>query len=214
MLPDYDIFVRSQEDCVKIDTGNGETVYEMIGLGNGNTKKHSIAFVEILPEGGSVAHFHPEAEENYLVMEGIGTLILDGKEQTIVSGDVVVIPVGKVHQIFNKDKETLKFFCICAPAWTYEGFITDLSKAPSSTQVAKQLTIVKTEIAEKESTAPSMIAHEESYIIHNGHGLIVIEGKEQEVTSGDVATIPPGKNRQIINAGSETLTFHKVTSFK
>jgi mannose-6-phosphate isomerase-like protein (cupin superfamily) len=120
---DSGIFTRTQEQCVKIETNTGESIYEFVGHSNGNAFKHSVALVEITEGGHSQAHFHPEAEESYIITHGKGRLVIDDQTRILRKGEVAKIPVGKTHQIFNDRKKLLSFFCICAPAWTPACFV-------------------------------------------------------------------------------------------
>ncbi len=118
-----DLYLRTKESIVGINPGKGEYIYEFLGKENGSSDKMSIALVEIHEGCSSEAHLHPDAEEFYIGIEGKGRLVVDGQTR-IVSRDVLAkIPKGKVHQIFNDNKETLKFLCVCAPAWTPECYV-------------------------------------------------------------------------------------------
>lgn len=115
----YQIYTKRKEDCVQLNFGNNEYIYEFIGVDNGNSLEHSIAQVEFLKDGHSSKHFHPECEESYIVLEGEGELVTgkDAQKTHIKKGDVVKIPSGLIHQIFNKNTELLKLCVVCAPAW-------------------------------------------------------------------------------------------------
>jgi mannose-6-phosphate isomerase-like protein (cupin superfamily) len=119
----HEIYTKTREECFEISTGQGEKIYEFVGKGNGNANQQSVALVEIESAGKSSAHYHPVAEESYIITEGQGRLVIDGVTKNVTAGDVAFIPVGRVHQIFNDHKEKLKFFCICAPAWVPEGSV-------------------------------------------------------------------------------------------
>lgn len=110
-----EIYVRRKEGCFEINTGSGELIYELIGIGNGDSQSMSVALVEIKEGSSTDAHFHPVAEESYIILEGEGILVVDGETRKVTRGDVVKIPAGKVHQIFSLNH--LKFFCTCKPAW-------------------------------------------------------------------------------------------------
>jgi mannose-6-phosphate isomerase-like protein (cupin superfamily) len=47
-------------------------------------------------------HFHERATELYYVLEGEGTVVLDGKEQPVRKGSLVHIPPGVVHASMGK----------------------------------------------------------------------------------------------------------------
>lgn len=237
-----EMFVRRKEDCDKIDANTGEIVYELVGCANGGTKKHSIAFVEILQGGCSKPHYHPKAEESYMILEGEGKLVINGVKRTVTAGDVVKIPVEAVHQIFNKKEKPLHFYCICAPAWTYEGFIpVDKDQLPVERKdnanelyvrrkeecqkfedgdesiyeylgvnngQAQHHSLAEVEIIENgKSSAHFHPEAEESYIILEGEGKLIINGEERVVKPGDVANIPVGKTHQIFNNFAGKLKF-------
>jgi len=46
---------------------------------------------------GAKLHYHKRATELYYVLEGSGTLVLDGAEQEVRKGTLVHIPPGVVH---------------------------------------------------------------------------------------------------------------------
>lgn len=118
-----EIYMRRKKDCLEIDPGHGEKIYELLGKENGASDNLSIAIVEIEESCASEAHIHPEAEEAYIVLEGQGRLVVDGETRIISQNELAKIPKGKEHQIFNNAQETLKFLCVCAPAWTPDCFI-------------------------------------------------------------------------------------------
>lgn len=239
----YDIYVRRKEDCHEINTEHGELIYEYVGIENGNTKKHSIAEVNIASEGSSTAHLHPDSEESYIFTQGIGRLVINGENRIVKTGDVVKIPMGIVHQIFNNQAEDLKFYCVCAPAWHPECFVPvedkeEMNESGEAVYIKRkedcqeidtgqgeliyEFIGVENGNAVKHSVAQvellqggSSQAHlhpeaEESYIILEGKGRIVIDGKEKIVTPGDVVNIGVGKVHKIFNNFTETLKFYVV----
>jgi quercetin dioxygenase-like cupin family protein len=46
---------------------------------------------------GARAHYHRRATELYYVLEGEGSIILDGRAHTVSKGSIVHIPPGVVH---------------------------------------------------------------------------------------------------------------------
>ena len=57
--------------------------------------------------GGSAppAHFHPHQDERFEVIEGAMQVRLDGVERVIAAGDVLDVPRGTVHQMWNGGDE-------------------------------------------------------------------------------------------------------------
>jgi quercetin dioxygenase-like cupin family protein len=66
---------------------------------------------EIAPGGYTAKHKHAWPHINY-ILEGKGTLFLEGREQTIVAGDYAYIPDDELHQFKNIGDQTLRFICV------------------------------------------------------------------------------------------------------
>ena len=50
-----------------------------------------------IQSGNVVKHFHADAHEIQIILEGAGSFWLGDKEQQIKAGDMIVIPKGTVH---------------------------------------------------------------------------------------------------------------------
>jgi len=55
------------------------------------------AWVHAVDIDGARAHYHKQATELYYVLEGEGTVCLDGVEHPVRQGSVVHIPPGVIH---------------------------------------------------------------------------------------------------------------------
>ena len=55
------------------------------------------AWVHAVDIDGAREHFHKRATELYYVLEGEGTVVLDGEEHLVRKGSLVHIPPGVVH---------------------------------------------------------------------------------------------------------------------
>jgi mannose-6-phosphate isomerase-like protein (cupin superfamily) len=112
--------VRKEEISEPFRAPLGEVIYEMIGRPEevGGTTLHSFAYIVILPEFSSQAHYHKISEETYYILKGKARMIIDDNEFTLSPGQACLLMPGEVHQIFNDEKEDLEFLAVCAPAWT------------------------------------------------------------------------------------------------
>ncbi|NBG88431.1 cupin domain-containing protein [Isachenkonia alkalipeptolytica] len=72
---------------------------------------HVMRIMEVEPEGFTPKHNHPWPHINY-VIQGNGTLLLDGMENPIKAGSYAFVPAEKLHQFKNTGSDTLKFICI------------------------------------------------------------------------------------------------------
>ncbi len=77
----------------------------------------SFAFDTLFPPGTFVPpHIHPEQDEYIRVLEGRFDLWLDGAESAAVAGDLVRLPRGGAHGIFNKSGAAVRALFWVAPA--------------------------------------------------------------------------------------------------
>ena len=67
--------------------------YRLISEGDENI----VAWVHVVDIDGAKPHYHKRAIELYYVLEGEGTIRLDGQEHAIRKGSVVQIPPGVIH---------------------------------------------------------------------------------------------------------------------
>ena len=61
-------------------------------------------------------HSHAGMDKLYLVLEGEGVLLLDGRELPMRAGDLVVAPEGVPHGIRNDGAGRLLVLAVLAPA--------------------------------------------------------------------------------------------------
>ena len=63
-----------------------------------------------LPVGGRLALHRHEPEETYYVLEGDGTVTLDGADYAVSAGSSVFIPSQVEHGMTNPGRSPLRFF--------------------------------------------------------------------------------------------------------
>ncbi len=104
-----------------IVTESGECLYEMMGAAEslGSARKQSLAFSIIPPGKHSASHFHKVSEETLYILEGKGTLIVNGEVIEVEAGDACMLKPGEIHSLYNKSKKLdLRLLAITAPPWT------------------------------------------------------------------------------------------------
>jgi quercetin dioxygenase-like cupin family protein len=78
---------------------------------------HSMSWHATLPKGTFVPpHIHPTQDEFIYVLDGRFDLLLDGKEAFAGPGDLIRLPMGIPHGIFNKSDATIKCLFWVAPS--------------------------------------------------------------------------------------------------
>src|SRR3989344_9033776 len=78
----------------------------------------TVSITELHPGKETRGHSHENVEEVYLCLEGNGEIEVSlpaggGQEKMpFGKGDVVTIPLGAFHRVYNKSKKDLKFMAI------------------------------------------------------------------------------------------------------
>ena len=113
---DMDIRQRDQQE--PFTTKDGSTIRSLLDLSNAPVKQQSLAEAS-LPVGSQTdRHYHKLSEEFYYILEGSGTMEIDGEEREVGVGDAILIPAGAWHQIHAG--EALRFLCCCAPPYAHD----------------------------------------------------------------------------------------------
>ena len=65
--------------------------------------------IEVNPGGRLSYQYHHKRSEAWTIVEGIGTITLDGIVSQYQKGDTILIPQGVKHRIENKGREKVVF---------------------------------------------------------------------------------------------------------
>jgi mannose-6-phosphate isomerase-like protein (cupin superfamily) len=98
-------------DAEPFTTKDGSTIREYV-----HTELQSLAEASLEPERSTQRHYHGRSEEIYLVLEGRGSMELDGETRAVAEGDAILIPPGSWHQV-TADRDGLRFLCCCSPPY-------------------------------------------------------------------------------------------------
>jgi mannose-6-phosphate isomerase-like protein (cupin superfamily) len=79
------------------------------------TKKYQLAEMCLQPGEDIGVETHPNVQQVFKIISGSGVFTLDGKEQEVNSGDVVVATKGSTHNIENVGKKELKLITLYTP---------------------------------------------------------------------------------------------------
>lgn len=90
------------------------------------TEKIDVHLNRLVPGGpNGKIHRHTNADNVYIVRRGQGRLIVEGKEYTIETDDVVYIPAGMRHSLSNVSSEVFEIFEIYAPSGQHFDFVIE-----------------------------------------------------------------------------------------
>lgn len=79
-----------------------------------------------LPAGANVpfVHSHKQNEEIYAILEGEGTVEIDGEKVAVKSGDWIRISPAAKRQFFASESKALRYICIQVKAGSLEVYTT------------------------------------------------------------------------------------------
>ena len=110
--------IRQLSDQPPFVTKDGSTIRSILDRANAPVEKQSLAEATVSAGNATERHYHKVSEEFYFLLEGEGTMEVDGENREVRPGDAVLIPAGTWHQITaTKD---LRFLCCCAPPYSHE----------------------------------------------------------------------------------------------
>jgi quercetin dioxygenase-like cupin family protein len=94
---------------VKMSGTEGATMAVMVGREDG-APNFALRHIQVERCGHTPRHAHDYEHEVYVISGG-GTVLLEGEEQPIRTGDVVYVPADQEHQ-FKASGEGLRFLCL------------------------------------------------------------------------------------------------------
>ena len=96
-LPPANLILRHESDAARECSACGHR-YRLLSRGDEDVA----AWAHAVDIDGAKPHYHKIATELYYVLEGEGSVMLDGEERTVRTGSMVHIPPGVVHGAIGK----------------------------------------------------------------------------------------------------------------
>jgi mannose-6-phosphate isomerase-like protein (cupin superfamily) len=106
------------QDNAPFTTKDGSTIRSILDRANAPVQNQSLAEATVPVGQPTERHYHKLSEEFYFILEGTGTMEIDGETHTVSPEDAILIPPGAWHQITAS--QTLRFLCCCAPPYSHE----------------------------------------------------------------------------------------------
>ena len=112
--------IKNLNEVPSFITKDGSEIRELLAYRNSGIRHQSLAEAR-LPVGASTQeHYHPRAEEIYIITAGSGRIRIGSEEREVRVGDAIAIPPGQRHKLWNSGTGILTLLCCCAPAYENE----------------------------------------------------------------------------------------------
>jgi len=103
-------FQDIKEEKVEMEGAKDAYIRWLIGP-NDNVPNFYLRMFRLLPGGHTPYHSHPYEHEVF-VLDGTGSVVIEGKEHTLTKGNFSFIPPNANHQFLNKGDTDFVFLCI------------------------------------------------------------------------------------------------------
>lgn len=114
------MIIQARDAQIPFTTADGSTIRSLLDHTNAPVEKQSLAEASLPPGGATQRHYHRISEEFYYILEGRGTMEINGEAHGVGPGDAILIPAGAWHQIRSEeDGDSLRFLCCCAPPYSH-----------------------------------------------------------------------------------------------
>jgi mannose-6-phosphate isomerase-like protein (cupin superfamily) len=123
--------IQNLDQVASFITKDGSEIRELLAHRNSVIRNQSLAEARVPVGGATQEHYHPRAEEIYLITAGTGRMRVENEEREVKAGDAIAIPPGQRHKLWNTGQETLRLLCCCAPGYEHaDTIITEPAQAP------------------------------------------------------------------------------------
>jgi mannose-6-phosphate isomerase-like protein (cupin superfamily) len=112
------MIVRNLSSQKPFTTADGSRIRSILDHSNAPVKNQSLAEATVPAGTSTIRHHHKASEELYFLLDGTGTMEIDGALQIVGPGDAILIPPGSRHRITATSD--LRFLCCCAPPYSHE----------------------------------------------------------------------------------------------
>ena len=102
----------AQKDCARTTYEYGCDLRRLFPWRGVANPLWGAAIASVRPSEATVPHSHDE-EETFLILGGMGEIVVDGEKQVVQEGDVIYLPRNCHHGIRNlSEKDRLEFLTI------------------------------------------------------------------------------------------------------
>lgn len=111
------MFIKDLQNCEEFIAGDNTVLRELLHPDKADLNLHYSLAHAVLKLGLTSQQHKLKTSEVYYILEGEGTMYIDGKNAKVHSGQAVYIPPHAKQYIKNTGTIDLKFLCIVDPAW-------------------------------------------------------------------------------------------------
>ena len=109
------MFTQTLEQSPKNRRGGGQTSHLLLAPAQFSARNLAITWVQGSPGSRQSLNSYPDSEHLYVIFARRGRMIVDGEQQHVGTGTMVLIPPGAQHAIHNPGPEKLIYVTATSP---------------------------------------------------------------------------------------------------
>jgi len=110
--------VKKLTDAEGFRAGDNTWLREILHPANDPVNEnYSLAHAHLEVGESSLPHKLMTSSETYFILEGNGTILIDGKLYPMEKGDIIYVHSGALQSVQNTGTVRLVFLCIVSPPW-------------------------------------------------------------------------------------------------
>lgn len=111
------IVVANADVATAVTSESGTEIRELLNTAEKGQGRMSLALETLKPGQHTAPHWHAHLEEIYYILHGQGCVEIGDEVRAVRTGDAILIPVNRVHCLYNTSNSDLKLLCIVSPPW-------------------------------------------------------------------------------------------------
>ncbi|OQY22778.1 MAG: hypothetical protein B6I34_05445 [Anaerolineaceae bacterium 4572_32.1] len=112
-----DIIIANANTTAPMIGESGTEIRELLNTTEIGQGRMSLALETLKPGQHTLAHWHDHIEEIYYIIKGQGHIEIGDQARDVQAGDAVLIPLNRVHCLYNTGNGDLVLLCAVSPPW-------------------------------------------------------------------------------------------------
>ena len=114
-------------DLEGIEYPAGRRSRVLVGDNGALQGEHFVQGYSIIYPGCGIPEHDHAAEETYFIYSGSGSITVDGETRPLKAGDIVLVPSGLPHRLFNDGDTDMHMMYVYAPKMVVDHWAKELS---------------------------------------------------------------------------------------
>jgi mannose-6-phosphate isomerase-like protein (cupin superfamily) len=111
------MIISNAKQADAVTTASGTELRVLLDTRQGGQGRMSLAMETLKPGQHTEPHWHVHLEEIYYILAGQGRMEIGQEAESVRAGDTILIPLNRVHCLYNTGDGDLALLCAVSPPW-------------------------------------------------------------------------------------------------